>query len=385
MRGAFIGACVLAVSVAGCSYRTSPLATSASVTTSQTDVQAAQGTRTTAITQEGAPPRAVGPTPATPEAYRNALYQAYAAVRSDKSGKNADYIPALAKVDSSFFGIALATVDGAIYEIGSTKEQFSIQSVSKVFTLARAIELLGAGEVEKHIGVNATGRAFNSIVAVEDNKAADKPPSGNPLVNPGAIATVALLPGKTSDERWTQIISTYSAFAARPLLVNQEVYKSESDTNQRNRAIGMLLHAYEVIEEDPEAAVDVYTRQCSVNVTARDLAVMGATLANGGRNPLSEQQVVSPETAAHALAVMATAGLYEASGTWLYEVGAPAKSGVGGGIVAVVPGKFAIGTFSPPLDEAGNSVRGQKAIAHIITQLKANPLLSDAKTRSAKP
>jgi glutaminase len=383
MRGAFIGAWVLAIAVAGCGHKGSPPA--ASVTATQTDVQAEQGSRSATTTREGTPATAAPSAPATPEAYRNALSQAYAAVRADKGGKNADYIPALAKVDSSFFGIALATVDGAIYEIGSTKEQFSIQSVSKVFTLARAIELLGAAEVEKRIGVNATGMAFNSIVAVEDNKAADKAPPGNPLVNPGAIATVALLPGKTADERWTQIISTYSAFAARPLGVNQEVYKSESDTNQRNRAIGMLLHAYEVIKEDPEAAVDVYTRQCSVNVTARDLAVMGATLANGGRNPLSEQQVVSPETAAHALAVMATAGLYETTGAWLYEVGAPAKSGVGGGIVAVVPGKFAIGTFSPPLDEAGNSVRGQKAIASVIKQLRANPLLSDAKARSAAP
>ncbi len=342
------------------------------VTTEQGSVQAATST---------APPRtradAKAPAALTEESYRGALSKAYADIRGDATGKNADYIPALAKVDSKLFGITLTTVDGAIYEVGATRENFSIQSVSKVFTLARAIEVLGADAVEKQVGVNATGMAFNSIIAVEDNRAAKRAAPGNPLVNPGAIATVALLPATTPDERWNQILSTHSAFAGRQLSVNQEVYKSESDTNTRNRAIGMLLHAYEVIKADPESAVDVYTRQCSINVTSRDLAVMGATLANGGRNPLTEQQVVKPETAARVLAVMGTAGLYETTGAWMFEVGAPAKSGVGGGIVAVVPGKFAIGTFSPPLDEAGNSVRGQKAIASIITQLGANPLAAE--------
>jgi glutaminase len=361
----------------GCAGQQSP--PPVTVTPEQTNVQAAHGSR------PAAPPAAAPHAAISGDAYRDALAQAYATVKTEKGGKNADYIPALAKVNSSFFGIALATVDGAVYEVGDTHEQFSIQSVSKVFTLARAIETLGAAEVEKRIGVVATGKPFNSIIAVEENKASNKPPPGNPLVNPGAIGTVALLSARNPEDRWNQIISTYSAFAARQLEVNQEVYKSESETNQRNRAIGMLLNAYEVIKDDPASAVDIYTRQCSVNVSARDLSVMGATLANGGKNPLSEQQVVSPETAARVLAVMGTAGLYETTGIWMYEVGAPAKSGVGGGIVAVVPGRFAIGTFSPPLDDAGNSVRGQKAIASIVKQLKANPLLSEAQKRSAAP
>ena len=272
-------------------------------------------------------------------------------------------------------------MDGAVYEVGNVRDQFSIQSISKIFTLARAIETLGTGAVEDRIGVDATGMAFNSIIAVEMNK--EKHPAGNPLVNPGAIATVAALPAENGREKWNALIGTYSAFAARPLSVNAEVYRSESETNTRNRAIATLLQAYEVIKGDPLEALDLYTRQCSVNVSARDLSIMGATLANGGRNPLTRQQVVKPETVERVLAVMATAGLYETTGSWLYDVGVPAKSGVGGGIVAVVPGRFAIGTFAPPLDEAGNSVRGQKAISSIIDALDANVFASRPGARSA--
>ncbi len=301
------------------------------------------------------------------DVYQQALAKAYSSLKGVSEGKNADYIPALAKVDSKLFGIALATVEGAVYEVGSAREEFSIQSISKVFTLARTIELIGAEAVEKRIGVNATGMPFNSIIAIEMNKKTT--PAMNPLVNPGAIATVDALPASDSNAKWTLIAGTYNAFAGRTLGLNQEVYKSESETNTRNRAITNLLQAYEVVKGDASVVLDLYTRQCSLNVNARDLAIMGATLANGGKNPVTRQQVVRPATVEHVLAVMATAGLYETTGQWMYEVSVPAKSGVGGGIVAVVPGKFAIGTFSPPLDEAGNSVRGQRAIKSVVDDL----------------
>jgi glutaminase len=303
------------------------------------------------------------------DVYREALLEAYKQWKGFEEGKNADYIPALAKVDPGLFGIALVTVQGTIYEIGGSHQEFSIQSISKPFTLARAIEAAGMKAVQERIGVNATGQPFNSVLAIELNHQSKRPPPGNPFVNAGAIATVDLLPGAGGEQKWHSIVGEYSAFAGRTLGLNQEIYTSESETNTHNRAIVALLKDYEVIKGDPAEALDLYTKQCSVNVTARDLAVMGATLANGGRNPISKQQVVSTDTASRVLAVMATAGLYETSGDWLATTGLPAKSGVGGGIVAVMPGRFAIGTFAPPLDPAGNSVRGQRAIESIIKRL----------------
>jgi glutaminase len=305
----------------------------------------------------------------TTDQYRQALAEAYKEWKGLDEGKNADYIPVLAKVDSGLYGIVLVTVQGTIYEIGNSKDEFSIQSISKPFTLARALEESGLPAVQERIGVNATGQKFNSILAIELNNDNKRPPPGNPFVNPGAITAVDMLVAPTAAQKWDVILGTYGAFAGRALSVNQEVYKSESETNLRNRAIAGLLKAYEVIKGDPAEALDLYTRQCSVSVSAKDLAVMGATLANGGRNPLSNQQVVTADTASRVLAVMATAGLYETSGDWLATTGLPAKSGVGGGIVAVLPGRFAIGTFAPPLDDAGNSVRGQKAIQTIIKRL----------------
>lgn len=307
---------------------------------------------------------------ASDDDYGRSVARAYASTKAIHGGKNADYIPALAEVDSNLFGIALVTVTGELYEIGDTRSEFSIQSVSKIFTLARAIDLLGAQAVAERIGVNATGLPFNSIMAIELNKATH--PAMNPLVNAGAMSTVALLPETNPTEKWDGLIGSYNAFAARALGLNDPVYKSESATNTRNRAIATLLSAYEVIKVDPGETLDLYTRQCSVAVSAKDLAVMGATLANGGRNPLSGEQVVKTEVVPHVLAVMATAGLYETTGQWIYRVGVPAKSGVGGGIVAIVPGAFAIGTFAPPLDEAGNSVRGQAAIASMVQELGVN-------------
>jgi len=217
--------------------------------------------------------------------------------------------------------------------------------------------------------VNATGMPFNSIMAIELN---EKRRAGNPLVNPGAIAAVSLVPGRSADERWNAIAGTMNAAAGCKLEVDQRVYKSETETNTRNQAISRLLEAYEVLGADPDQTLDLYTRQCSVAVTARDLATMGATLANAGVNPVTGAKVFAPAVATKALAVMETNGLYENSGQWAFRVGVPAKSGVGGGLLAVVPGRYAIGTFSPPLDEAGNSVRGQKAIESIVADLGGN-------------
>jgi glutaminase len=303
--------------------------------------------------------------------YDAAVKAAHAKYKGLQEGKNADYIPALAKVPSELFGVALVTPGREVSTAGDVDYKFSIQSISKVFTFALVMKESGSDLVENDIGVDATGQVFNSIVAVEQYKGKEM----NPFVNPGAIATVGLVKGASADEVWSKIIGIHNDFAGRTLEVNQEVYKSESDTNQRNRAISMLMSAYERFPGDPAQAVDLYTRQCSINVSAKDLAVMGATLADGGRNPITGKQVVSPEIAAKTMAVMATAGLYDDSGKWLFHTGLPAKSGVGGGLVACSPGKFGIGTFAPPLDAAGNSVRGQKAIKDISDAVGGNPYM----------
>ncbi len=312
----------------------------------------------------------------TPDEIRKAINAAYENHKDLKEGANADYIPALAKVDSRIYGIALVTPNGKIYTAGDVTSEVSIQSISKVFTMAKVIEESGSDAIVKTIGVDATGMRFNSIVAVEFAQKGLGGPEINPLVNPGAITATSMLKGSTREEIWKGLLGTYSEFAGRPLSVNQEVFRSESDTNQRNQAIGYLMYAYEFIKANPMQATDIYTEQCSVNVNAKDLAVMAATLANGGKNPLTGRQVVKVENVPGILAVMATAGLYDNSGKWLFATGLPAKSGVGGGLIAVSPGKFGIAVVSPPLDEAGNSVRAQKAITDIAKALKANPYAS---------
>ena len=311
-----------------------------------------------------------------PADIQSALDAAYTKYKALKEGKNADYIPALAKVDSNIYGIALVTADGKVYTAGDVKSEVSIQSISKVFTMAKVIEESGMDAIENRIGVDATGMRFNSIVAVEFAQKALGGPEINPLVNPGAITATSMLKGATRDEVWKSLLGYYSDFAGRSLSVNQEVFKSESDTNQRNQAIGYLMYAYEFIKSDPMRATDVYTEQCSVNVNAKDLATMASVLANGGKNPVSGKQVMKTANVAPVLAVMATAGLYDDSGKWLYHTGLPGKSGVGGGIIAVSPGKFGIAVVSPPLDDAGNSVKAQKAIADISNALGGNPLAS---------
>jgi len=297
---------------------------------------------------------------------------AYAKYKGLNEGKNADYIPALAKVPSNLFGIVLITPDGQVYTAGDIDHLFSIQSISKVFTMAEVMKESGPEILVNTVGVDATGRAFNSIEAVEQHKGKEM----NPLVNPGAIATTGMVKGKDAQEIWSKIIGIHSDFAGRPLEVNQEVYKSESDTNQRNQAIAKLMYAYGLIKANPDQATDLYTRQCSINVNAKDLAMMAATLANGGKNPVTKKQVIDPNLVPKILAVMSTAGLYDNSGQWLYMTGLPAKSGVGGGIIAVSPGKFGVAAFAPPLDAAGNSVRAQKAITDISNQLGGNPYAS---------
>jgi glutaminase len=307
------------------------------------------------------------------------LNETYTKFRNLQEGKNADYIPALAKVDPKIFGIALVTTDGKVYTAGDIKSEVSIQSISKVFTLAKVIEEQGPEKIEKTIGVDATGMRFNSIVSVEFSQKALGGPEMNSLVNPGAIATTSMVKGGTREEVWKSILDWHSAFAGRPLAVNEEVFKSEAATNQRNQAIGALMYAYGYIKEKPDQATDVYTEQCSISVNAKDLATMAATLADGGKNPVSGKTVMSSKNVPYVLAVMATAGLYDDTGKWLYHTGLPAKSGVGGGIIAVAPGKFGIAIISPPLDEAGNSVRAQKAITEIVTRLHANPYAVEPK------
>jgi glutaminase len=308
------------------------------------------------------------------------LNETYTKFRNLQEGKNADYIPALAKVDPKIFGIALVTTDGKVYTAGDIKSEVSIQSISKVFTMAKVIEEQGPEKIEKTIGVDATGMRFNSIVSIEFSQKALGGPEMNSLVNPGAIATTSMVKGSTRDEVWKSILDWHSAFAGRPLKVNEEVFKSEAETNQRNQAIGSLMYAYGYIKDKPDQATDVYTEQCSINVNAKDLATMAATLANGGKNPVTRKPVMTPKNVPYVLSVMATAGLYDDSGKWLYHTGLPGKSGVGGGIIAVAPGKFGIAVISPPLDDAGNSVRAQKVIIEIVSRLGANPYASQPKS-----
>ena len=294
---------------------------------------------------------------------------AYNQFKALKEGKNADYIPALAKVDPNVFGIALVTVDGKVYTAGDLKTEVSIQSISKVFTMALVMEESGPDSIPNNMGVDATGQVFNSITAIEQYKGAEM----NAMVNPGAITATSMVKGATRDEIWKKILAYQSAFAGRQLSVLQDVYKSEADTNQRNQAISMLMFAYGHIKAEPLRATDIYTEQCAVGVNAKDLGVMAATLANGGKNPVTGKQLVKVENMPEILAVMATAGLYDDSGKWLYKTGLPAKSGVGGGIIAVSPGKFGIAVISPPLDGAGNSVRAQRTIAAVSNALGGNP------------
>ena len=307
----------------------------------------------------------VAPTRAQVEAV---VREAYEKFKTDSGGKNADYIPYLAQVDSKLFGVAIVTTDNQILTMGDINYSFSIQSISKVFSQALAMEEFGPDKVFEKVGSEPTGRAFNSVFAV-----ADMPThTGNAYVNAGAIATVSLISAKTADEKWNKILDFYSRVAGEKLKLIDEVYKSEAATNTGNKALSMLLAKYDRIYADPFESVDVYTKQCSVGVNVAQLARMGATLANNGKNPTTGEQVIKPANIPHILSTMIMAGLYDGSGGWAWHVGLPAKSGVGGGIVAVVPGKGAIAVFAPPLDEAGNSVKAQKVIQFVANRLDFN-------------
>jgi glutaminase len=291
-----------------------------------------------------------------------------------KDGANASYIPCLAEVPSSLFGVAVTTVDGQVFEAGDTRYEFAIESISKAFTLALVMEQVGSDAVRAKIGADPTGMPFNSVEAIELH--GGKPLT--PLVNAGAMATVSLLKAANADERWQKLLSGYSRFAGRQLSLNQEVYASEAATNFHNRAMAWLLYSYGTMYSDPMEGCDVYTKQCSVGVTAADLATMGGTLAAGGTNPVTKIRVVSESNVPHILAEMTMEGLYESSGDWAYNVGLPGKSGVGGGLLAVAPGVLAISSFSPPLDPVGNSVRGQKAIEYVASKLNLNVYVNEA-------
>ena len=302
----------------------------------------------------------------TADRIAEAVIAAHAKHKKNRRGKNAGYIPALAKVDPQLFGVCVATVDGQTFSAGDAGTEFALESISKVLTAALAIEQVGPRKFHRKVGADPTGAAFNSVLAMELHN--DKPMS--PMVNAGAMTAASLVSAKDADDRWRQILQIQSDFAGRPISVSDEIAESERATNFHNRAIAWLLLTGGYMYCDPMEACDVYTRQCSTLVTAVDLAIMGATLANGGINPVTGKRVIAQANVSHVLALMAMEGLYTSSGDWAYNVGLPAKSGVGGGLVAVSPGNLAIAAYSPPLDKDGNSVRAQAAITQIAHTLE---------------
>jgi glutaminase len=312
----------------------------------------------------------------SPDEVQKLVRDAYDCFKSNTDGENSQVYPALARVQRELFGICVVGTSGNVYSVGETEHEFSIMSVSKPFIFALVCQEIGYEEAREKLGANATGFAFNSVAGIE------RMPDGrtNPMVNAGAIATTSLVPGKNLAEKWQFIHDGLSKFAGRKLPMNDEVLQSASDTNFRNRSIAQFLLSVNRIYCEPMEAVDLYTRQCSLNVSAKDLAVMGATLADGGVNPVTKERVVDPHVCHYALAVMTTAGLYETSGDWLYDIGLPGKSGIGGGIVTVSPGKGGLGTFAPPLDKAGNSVKGQLVAKYLSQRLGLDLFVSKPET-----
>jgi glutaminase len=305
--------------------------------------------------------------------YQKLVEQAQAKFQNNNEGANANYIPVLEKVDPDLFGVVIVTRDGKTYAAGDADYKFSIQSVAKPFTTALVMEAQGKDAIREKIGVEPTGLPFNSIIAIELN---DKR-SRNPMVNAGAIAAVSMIEARDADERWKTILDGYSEFAGEPLQLLDDVYVSEAATNYRNRAIAYLLYNYGRLYSEPMEAVDVYTKQSSVGVSARQLGMMGATLANWGVNPITGKRVIRRDYVDELLAIMMMAGFYDEVGVWAYDAGLPAKTGVGGGVVAIVPGEMAIVGFSPRLNKAGNSVRSLLAIEYISNRLNASLFKSD--------
>lgn len=307
--------------------------------------------------------------------YVEQLYSRYA---SSMDGHVADYIPELSKADPRLFGICIATRDGHVYEVGDTRHAFTIQSISKALVYGLALEDRGENHVLSRIGVEPSGEAFNAISLKEGTGA-----PYNPMINAGAIATAGQILKKDGKSRIDRVVDYLSGFAGRPLEINQSVYRSESETGHRNRAIGWLLRNFGILDEDPDETLETYFQQCSVEVTCRDLALMGAALANQGIQPLTRKRVIPSEYVDNVLGVMATCGMYDWSGEWIYRVGLPAKSGVGGGILAVLPGQLGIGIFSPPLDKQGNSDRGIKVCMDLSRELALHMLNPTATPLSA--
>ena len=299
--------------------------------------------------------------------FQRLVDETHARYKGLTEGKNADYIPILTTVPSDLFAVVIVDgSDGKVYSAGDADYKFSIQSVSKPFTAALVMAQQGPQAIHDKIGVEPTGLPFNSRMAIE---LYPKARSVNPLVNAGAIAAVSLVQASSEQDRWNKIIDNFNGYAGTTLTVLEDVYKSEYETAFGNRAIANLLFNYDRLYSDPEEAMRVYTRECSVGVSAKDLGMMGATLANGGVNPVTDRRMLPAEHVPELLAIMATAGFYDESGEWMFTAGLPAKTGVGGGIVAVVPGRFAIAAFSPRLNEAGNSIRSLNAIRDIAGTL----------------
>ncbi len=310
----------------------------------------------------------------SPDIVRVLVSDAHERFRANRDGAVSDVYPALAQVPDHLFGLCVVGVSGGTYASGDWDIPFSIMSVSKPFVFALVLQVLGADATRRRLGVNATGLPFNSLAAVERGDDGRT----NPMVNSGAIAATSFAPGSSREEQWRFILDGLSRFAGRALTINDAVFASASQSNSRNQAIGQLLRNCGQIVIEPADAVELYTRQCSLNVTAKDLAVMGATLADGGVNPLTRERVVDAESCKFTLAVMATAGLYETSGDWLCDVGLPGKSGISGGIVTVSPGKGGFGAFAPRLDDAGNSVKGQLAARYLSERLGLSLFASQA-------
>ena len=303
--------------------------------------------------------------PLNADDFQRAVDSAYKQFKDVKEGANADYIPVLATVPREMFGVVIVTRDGQVYSAGELDYEFSIQSVSKPFTAALIMAEQGPKTIREKIGIEPTGLAFNSKLALEIYPER----SVNPLVNAGAIAAVSLVNATSEEERWQKVLGNISDYAGRDLKILDAVYKSEYESSWSNRGIANLLYNYKRLYSDPEEALRVYTKQCSIGINTKDLGMMGATLANEGVNPETGKRLIPQSHVPELLAIMATAGFYDESGEWMYSAGLPAKTGVGGGIVAIVPGRFAIATFSPPLNPAGNSVRGMRAIRYIAGHL----------------
>jgi glutaminase len=307
--------------------------------------------------------------------YLERLHEKYAELRD---GEVATYIPELAKANPEWFGICVATTDGRIYEVGDTHQPFTIQSTSKPFTYGLALEDRGRDAVLAKIGVEPTGDAFNSISLA--------PGTGcplNPMINAGAIVATSLVAGYSPEDKLRRLLGVYSLYAGRQLSLDPAVYESERATGHRNRAIGYMLRNFDILSGDPEPALDLYFRQCSVSIDCRDLSLMAATLANGGVNPLTGERAVRSEFVEDILSVMTMCGMYDYAGEWVYAVGMPAKSGVAGGVLVVLPGQLGIGVFSPRLDSRGNSVRGVQVCTDLSRDLQLHFLRAARPARSA--